>query len=102
MPALQRAASDAAEGAFINGEHIDVSCEDPCDITGYVKVSGIIDKKLLIGHSSGYRVLIKSGDYYYEASPVGADDEGKYAEGAFTAYVPAETAGTGDISFILV
>lgn len=102
MPALQRAASDAAEGTFINGGYIDVSYEDTNDIAGYVKVSGIIDEKLLRGHSSGYRVLIKSGDTYYEASPVGADNDGQYAEGAFTAYVPAEAAGAGDISFVLV
>ena len=102
MPALQREASDASEGVFVSGDDIDVSYEDPCDIAGYVKMSGIVDKKLLSGYSAGYRLLIKSGDSYYEASPVGADDEGQYAEGAFTAYVPAEIAGTGDMSFILV
>ena len=102
MPALQREASDAAEGVSVSGDDIDVSYEDPCDIAGYVKMSGIVDKKLLSGYSAGYRLLIKSGDSYYEASPVGADDEGEYAEGAFTAYVPAEIAGAGDMSFILV
>ena len=102
MPALQREASDASEGVFVSGDYIDVSYEDPCDIAGYVKMNGIVDKKLLSGYSDGYRLLIKSGDSYYEASPVGADDEGQYAEGAFTAYVPAGIAGTGDMSFILV
>ena len=101
MPALQRAASDASGGDVVSGDDIRVSYDDPCDIAGYVKVSGIIDKKLIGKYVNGYRVLIKSGDVYYEASPAGADDDGRYAEGAFTAYIPAEAAGGGDMSFIL-
>ena len=102
MPALRRDLSAVAGGVEVSADKMEATYEDSYEMPGYIKVSGMISKQLLKGRDSGYRVLIKSGNAYYEASPVGTDTEGKYSEGVFTAFIPAEIAAGGDISFILM
>lgn len=102
MPALQRDASAVSEGIEVTCGDIDLSYENPCEMKGYVKLSGIISRNIINELSDGYRIFIKSGDVYYEASPVGADAQGKYSEGVFTAFIPSEIINDENITIILV
>lgn len=102
MPAPQRDASAVSEGIEVTLDDIDLSFEDPCEMEEYVKVSGIISQNLINEFSDGYRIFIKSGDVYYEASPVGADAQGKYSEGAFTAFIPSEIIDDKGTAIVIV
>ncbi len=97
MPAPQRDPSIAAGGVEVSADDMQVSYEDTYEMPGFVKVSGIISSKILKGMDSGYSVLIKSGNNYYEASPAGADDKGSYAAGVFTAFIPSDVSDNGNI-----
>lgn len=103
MPAPQRGASAAVGGTTVSENDINMSLDDNCDIVGYVKVSGVINNKLVKENKKGRRIFIKAGQNYYEASPAGADADGNYIEGVFTAFIPGNNISDGnDLSVILV